>query len=348
MKNPVIEPFLKLPARSKIFGSRLKTDGRIAFLTGRFAGGEADLALRHRQAGDGIHHQQHALALIAEIFGHGQRDEGGADAQRRGQVGRRDHHHAALQAFGAQFVFDEIADLAVALADQRDHADVGGIVARHRAEQSALADAAAAEDSDALPFAAGQQAVDRADAGDQRLRDVLPLERAGGARVQIVRGSRRRSAAQPSIGLPKPSSTRPSNCGPTSMRAVFAAARSRDRPVAGRPVSSSGIEQHAPVAEPDHLGADRSGRSAGMNLAEIAHRRRRPFDSTSKPTSSVTRPVQLAASRCAGKRVDVIGQASVSHSSPQQVGESAFDFRNCVSTEASSCRARFQTARSAT
>ena len=27
VKNPVIDPMLKLPARSKILGSRLKTDG---------------------------------------------------------------------------------------------------------------------------------------------------------------------------------------------------------------------------------------------------------------------------------------------------------------------------------
>jgi hypothetical protein len=58
----------------------------------------------------------------------------------------------------SQFVFQEGADFAVALADHGDHRDVGRIVAGHGAEQGAFADAAAAEDADALAFAAGQQA----------------------------------------------------------------------------------------------------------------------------------------------------------------------------------------------
>ena len=53
------------------------------------------------------------------------------------------------------------------------------LCARHGAEQGALAHAAAAEDADALSLAARQQAVDGADAGDQRLGDVLALERIG-------------------------------------------------------------------------------------------------------------------------------------------------------------------------
>ena len=78
-----------------------------------------------------------------------------------------------LQAFGAEIVLEEAAHLAAALADQRDHGDVGGGAARHHAEQRALADAAAAEQADALAAAAGQQRVDGADAGAQRRDDRL-------------------------------------------------------------------------------------------------------------------------------------------------------------------------------
>ena len=51
-------------------------------------------------------------------------------------------------------MFEKRADFAVAFADERDHRDVGRIVPRHGAQQRALADAAAAEDSHALALAA--------------------------------------------------------------------------------------------------------------------------------------------------------------------------------------------------
>ena len=100
VKKPVMEPRSKLPARSQTFGSRLKDGGRVAFLAGRFAGGETDLALGHGEAGDGIHDQQNVLALIAEILGDGEGDETGADAQRRGPVGSGDHDHGSRQPSG--------------------------------------------------------------------------------------------------------------------------------------------------------------------------------------------------------------------------------------------------------
>ena len=59
-------------------------------------------------------------------------------------------------------------DLAAALADQRDHVDVGVRVARDHAEQGRLADAGAGEDADALAPAERQEAVDGAHAGAMR------------------------------------------------------------------------------------------------------------------------------------------------------------------------------------
>ncbi len=64
--------------------------------------------------------------------------------------------------------------------------DIGIVVARHGAEQSALADAAAAEDSNALAFAARKQSVDRANAGDQWLSDVFAIERARRGRIEWI------------------------------------------------------------------------------------------------------------------------------------------------------------------
>src|SRR5204862_318085 len=96
----------------------------------------------------------------------------------------------ALAAFRAQLVFKKMAHLTVALADQGDHRDVGRILARHGAEQRAFSDTAAAKQSNALAHAAGQQAVDGANAGHERFRDVLALERAGRRAEKIIFGQR--------------------------------------------------------------------------------------------------------------------------------------------------------------
>ena len=42
---------------------------RIALRGRRLAGGEPDLALRHREARDRVHHQQDVLPLLAEVLG---------------------------------------------------------------------------------------------------------------------------------------------------------------------------------------------------------------------------------------------------------------------------------------
>ena len=102
----------------------------------------------------------------------------GANAKRRRPVGSGDNHNGPRQAFGAQLVLQKFAHFAVALADQGDHVDIGGAMPRHRAEQRALADAAAAENADALALAAGQQTVDGANARGQPFFDVFAFQRA--------------------------------------------------------------------------------------------------------------------------------------------------------------------------
>ena len=175
-----MEPCLEVAGALQNSGQQVEDGRRIAFLAGRFAGGQADFALRHGEAGNRIHNQQHFGALVAEVFGDGEGHEAGADAQGSGTVGGGADHDGTLAAFGTQLVIEKGANLAIALADQRDHRDVGGIVARHGAQQRAFADAAAAEDSHALAFAAGHHGVDGADAGGDGLDDVLAIQRAAG------------------------------------------------------------------------------------------------------------------------------------------------------------------------
>src|SRR5262249_11653523 len=52
--------------------------------------------------------------------------------------------------------------------------------------QSAFADTASAEDAHALSFAAGQERIDRANSGDDWLRDVLSIHGAAGRLIQAI------------------------------------------------------------------------------------------------------------------------------------------------------------------
>ena len=67
------------------------------------------------------------------------------------------HHDGAPAAFRPEDALDEFLHFAAALADQAHDDDVGAGVARHHAEQHALADAGAGEQADALAAADGQQ-----------------------------------------------------------------------------------------------------------------------------------------------------------------------------------------------
>ena len=117
------------------------------------------------------------LPLIAKVLGDGRRAIRGAQPHQRRTVRGRDDDHGALEASRPEVVLEERAHFAAAFADQREHDDVGLGAARHHAEQRALADAAAAEQADALAAAAGQHGVDGAHAGANRSRDWLARQR---------------------------------------------------------------------------------------------------------------------------------------------------------------------------
>jgi hypothetical protein len=111
------------------------------------------------------------------VLGDGGGVAGALQAHQRRRIGRRGHHHAARTAFVAEDVLDEFLDLAAALADQADDDDVGRGEARHHAHQHRLADAGAGEQAQALAAADGEQRVDRAHAGVQRLAHRVAVHR---------------------------------------------------------------------------------------------------------------------------------------------------------------------------
>ena len=99
-----------------------------------------------------------------------------------------------LQAVLAEDFLEEFLHFAAAFADQRDHGDIGAGVLGDLAEQRALADAGAGENSHALAQPAGVQGVDGADAGGDGLVDVDArhrLDRAGVDAAASADGQRR-------------------------------------------------------------------------------------------------------------------------------------------------------------
>src|SRR5690606_32939304 len=97
---------------------------RIAPPRRRLSCGEAHLALRASEAGDGVDEQHHAASLIAEVLGIRRRDLRCAKALERGDVARRDDDDAAPPALLAEGVLQELADLSPALTDEPDDDDV--------------------------------------------------------------------------------------------------------------------------------------------------------------------------------------------------------------------------------
>ncbi len=119
------------------------------------------------------------MPAIAEMLRVGRRDLRSAQALERGDVARRDDDDALFPALRAERVLEELADLATALADERDDDDVGFHAARDRAEQRALADAGAREQTDALSFAEREEPVEHAHARRDRAVDGATRERVG-------------------------------------------------------------------------------------------------------------------------------------------------------------------------
>src|SRR5579862_554909 len=138
-------------------------------LRGRWlASGETNFALSHGKASERVHDKKHILAPSTEILSHRSRCQSCTDSEQGRLIRSRDNHHGAAAAFFTERC-KEFADLASALADQRQHGQVRHGSASHHANQRTLADSAATKNADSLAAAAGQEAVDGADAAGERL-----------------------------------------------------------------------------------------------------------------------------------------------------------------------------------
>jgi hypothetical protein len=246
----VMAPWALHPARSMRRGSRAKTLG-----AGRLAHGQADLALGHGKSGHRVHHQQHALALVAEMLGDGRGGKGGLDAEQGRLIAGGADHDAFGHALFAQLAGDEFAHFAASLADEGDDVDVGQAVPGDHAQQGAFADSGAGEDAHALAFAHGEHAVNGADSGGEGALDEGAVQRGrrGGhkaAALPAVRfGQAVQHAAQKLVA-------------DGHAEAGFAAADQAARTHALH--LAEGHQEQALAAEPHHLAGQ--GRTAGDGL----------------------------------------------------------------------------------
>ena len=109
-----------------------------------------DLARGVGDARQAVLDEQDSEALVAKVFGERGRQQGAAQAQIRGVIGRNGDHRGTRGGLAAHVPLDEIGNLARALADEPDHDDVGFGAAGDHVDQHRLADARAGHDPDAL------------------------------------------------------------------------------------------------------------------------------------------------------------------------------------------------------
>ena len=150
---------------------------RIAARDRRLAGAGRDLAQRVGEAGDRIQHQEHAVALEAEMLGDAHGGVGRAPAHHGALVAGRDDGDGLGHAGGSDRILQEFAHLAAALADQRDDDGVEGVSGGEHGEQRRLADAGAGEDAEALAETDRRENVDDLDAGGECRADALARQR---------------------------------------------------------------------------------------------------------------------------------------------------------------------------
>ena len=176
-------PALGWPSAFHQVGEQAEDGWRVAFGCRRFARGKADLALGHRHAGQTVEEKHDVEPLGAVGLGDGRRRARGAEAHRRRVVAGRSDHHAVLQGLNAKVMFDEVAHLTAAFADEGDDRDVRLGAARQHPQEGRLADARSGEDADPLPASEREEAVDRAHAAGHGLGDRLAVQRVWGLRV---------------------------------------------------------------------------------------------------------------------------------------------------------------------
>ncbi len=259
-------PDALVPGPLEQSGHQVEHARRVATGGRGLAGGQADLALGHRHAGEAVHHQYDVLAAVAEVLGDPRGDEGRAQSLDRRRVGRGHHDDGTGESLGAEVVLDELPDLAASLADQRDHRDLGVGAARDHRQQAGLADAGAGHDAEPLTAAAGDQGVEGAHAEPDLVVDPRAAERTGGGVLHRHAGERVERGATVDGVAEAVEDTATQRVADTDLqRSAGAVHRGADGQPGGR---SEGQADQAGGAAGDDLGEDGS---AALDGDQVAH-----------------------------------------------------------------------------
>ncbi len=138
---------------SRIDGRRIAPGNR------RFSRSQPNLPLGHCKPGQRVHHHEHIVALVLEIFRYGSGCKGAFHALHRRLIRCGHHQHRPCQPFFAQISFQKLTDFPASLTYQGDDVYVGFHVAGDHSKQCALAHSAAGENPHSLAFAYGKKSV---------------------------------------------------------------------------------------------------------------------------------------------------------------------------------------------
>ncbi len=176
------------PARSQSPAIRFAVEGGNPLQRRRFPGRQRDLAMRLGKPRERIRQQKHMMPLVAEHLRRGHRHPRRPPLDQRRLVrGRRDHHRPR-HALGPQHVVDEVAQLAPALADQRQNDDIRLDPPREIREQRGFAHPRPGEDPDPLALRERQNRVEHREPGIEPPAQRLAPRRLGRGAPQGGRG----------------------------------------------------------------------------------------------------------------------------------------------------------------
>ena len=210
----------------------------------------------------------------------------GAHAQRRRPVRSGAHHHRALAPFRPQFLFQEARAPRGCARRSCAITVTSAELWRAIAPSSVLLPTPLPPKMPMRwPLPQGSQAVDGADAGHQRLGDVLAVERIAGRAVEAVGFAPRQSAGRHRSACRSRRSRAPAAPGRPARAPPPARATTRS-PSCRPSISSSGMEARARCGTRSP-GCGCAGRADGLDFAEIAdgHRAARAIRPAGPPTS---------------------------------------------------------------
>ncbi|MCH9612004.1 MAG: hypothetical protein S4CHLAM102_04860 [Chlamydiia bacterium] len=145
----------------------------------RFACCKANFTKSPCKTGNRVHHQEHFLPLIAEIFSNSRSHIGGIETELGRLVrGGHDQYRAGKPLF-TEIVLDKFPYLTPPFSNERNHVDISFCITGHHPKKGRLTSTRCGENSHPLPFTRCEDTINTAHAHRDRLINNLPFEGIG-------------------------------------------------------------------------------------------------------------------------------------------------------------------------